>query len=639
MQFSSFSIRNMVCKNRWIMLAMHTGFAEGNALTERDFAFYEERAKGGVAAITMVLGVNAAGALHGMHDADTLEASSLQKLADKLHAYDCKLIVQLFHCGRNENQKDHGEKPLLAPSAIQSPIFRTEPKEMTQAEILQTKDDFAKAALFCKQNGVDAVEISASVGYLLSEFLSPLTNLRQDAYGYAQEKGMTFPLMVLQAVREAVAEYPVLLKVSGAQMLDGGYGLEDTILFCKKAKEAGYIDAITVTGGWHESPVEQISYYVKKGGYAPFAAAVKKYVALPVIACNRIQDPDTAERLLQKGACDFVGSARAFLADAHFVEKLQKKEPYNPCQACNHCIMGVLKGKELHCAFCPESGKEYLENQRRKIATRKEVLVIGGGPAGMYAAKKAAERGFKTTLVCDQMQLGGQIQLAKLPPHKADMGLWIQYLTNVLEQLQVHIVLGQKVDADFVLEKKPYLTVLAMGSKPLIPNIQGLAESKYQLAQTVFTQSDFSEYADGQTVILGGGSLGLEMAAFLKEKQPNATIKILEAKSRMGQDLGAMARPRIRELEQAGVQMLCNTKAIEVQEEKVFVQIGAQKMFVTANHFILACGSESVSAADITMALMDERLSYAVVGDQEKVGDVETALDSVFELFSRFYLA
>ena len=392
MQFSAVSIRNMELKNRWIMLAMHTGFAKGTALSERDFAFYEERAKGGAAAITVVLGVNEVGALKGMYHADTLEASSLQSLADKLHTYGCKLIVQLFHCGRNESQKDHGTKLLLAPSVVESPIFRAEPKEMSETDLIQTKDDFAKAALICKQNGVDAVEISASAGYLLSEFLSPLTNFRKDRYGYAENKGMTFPLMVLQAVRDAVGNYPILLKVSGAQMLDGGYGLEDTIHFCKKAKEAEYIDAITVTGGWHESPVEQISYYVSKGGYAPFAAAVKKYVDLPVIACNRIQDTDTAERLLQDGVCDFVGSARAFLADAHFVEKMENKELYNPCQACNHCIMGVLRGKELHCAFCPEAGNEYLENQRRRIATRKEVLVIGGGPAGMYAAKKAAER-------------------------------------------------------------------------------------------------------------------------------------------------------------------------------------------------------------------------------------------------------
>ena len=288
MQFSSAKIRNLELKNRWIMLAMHTGFAEGDALTEREYAFYEERAKGGAAAVTMVLGVNDAGALKGMYHADTLDGNSLQTLAERLHQYDCKLIVQLFHCGRNESRKNHGEKPLLAPSPVASPIFREEPLEMTEEDLLQTKVDFAKAAAFCKENGVDAVEISASAGYLLSEFLSPITNLRTDKYGMGEDKGMTYPLEVLQAVRESVGDYPVLIKVSGAQMLDGGYELTDTIVFCRKAEQEGFIDAITVTGGWHESPVEQISFYVSKGAYAPLAGAVKKYTSVPVIACNRM---------------------------------------------------------------------------------------------------------------------------------------------------------------------------------------------------------------------------------------------------------------------------------------------------------------------------------------------------------------
>ena len=641
MQFSSAKIRNLELKNRWIMLAMHTGFAEGDALTEREYAFYEERAKGGAAAVTMVLGVNDAGALKGMYHADTLDGNSLQTLAERLHQYDCKLIVQLFHCGRNESRKNHGEKPLLAPSAVASPIFREEPQEMTEEDLLQTKADFAKAAAFCKENGVDAVEISASAGYLLSEFLSPITNLRKDKYGMEEDKGMTYPLEVLQAVRESVGDYPVLIKVSGAQMLDGGYELTDTIVFCRKAEQEGFIDAITVTGGWHESPVEQISFYVSKGAYAPLAGAVKKYTSVPVIACNRIQDAETAERILEEGMCDFVGSARAFLADAHYVEKLQKQEMFNPCQACNHCIMDVLKGKELHCAFCPEAGNEYMENQRRKIATRKEVIVIGGGPAGMYAAKKSAERGFLTTLVCKEDQLGGQLNLAKLPPRKEEIGTFVSYLEHTLKELGVNIILGKEADVDFVMEKKPYLTVLAMGSEPVIPQIEGLDTTTYALAQDVLRMDAeaLKPYGEGQIVIVGGSSLGLEVAEFLVEKLPEAKIKILEENSRMGTELGAMARPLLNGLKQAGVQTMCDTKVTAFDGKKVMISIGSQPFFVTADHLILACGSEPVSAGEIAMALMDERLSYAVVGDADHVADVDEGLQSVFELFSRFYLA
>lgn len=639
MQFSSGSIRNLELKNRWIMLAVHTGFGEGNSLGEREYAFYEERAKGGAAAVTMVLGVNEEGALKGMYHCDTLDGESLRLLAQRLHQYNCKLIVQLFHCGRNESEKDHGDKALLAPSSIASPIFRAIPKEMTEEDLKRTKEDFAKAAAFCKAFEADAVEISVSAGYLLSEFLSPLTNQRQDSYGYSIEKGMIYPLEVIQAVRESVGDYPVLMKVSGAQMLEGGYDLTDTIVFCRKAEP--WIDAITVTGGWHESPIEQISYYVEKGAYAPFAGAVKKYTKVPVIACNRIQDKETAERLLTDALCDFVGSARAFLADAHYVEKIENNELFNPCQGCNHCIMDVLKGKELRCAFCPETGREYKENERRKIATRKEVLVIGGGPAGMYAAKKAAERGFLTTLVCKENKLGGQLNLAKLPPKKEDIGVFVSYLEHTLTELGVKIILGQEADVDFVLEKKPYLTVLAMGSEPRIPEIEGMDTADYVLAQEVLQMKpeDLAQYQEGQTVIVGGSSLGLEVAEFLAEALPQYKIKILEKNSRMGTELGAMARPMLNGLKKAGVQTMCDTTVTAFDGNKVMISIGTQPFFVTADHLILACGSEPVSTSEISMALMDERLSYAVVGDADHVADVKDGLESVFELFSRFYLA
>ena len=245
MIFTTCRIRNLELKNRLLMLAMHTGFADGPALNEREIAFYEERAKGGAAAVTCLLAVNEAGALKGMHDAKTVAAESLKSLAERVHAHDCRLIVQLFHCGRNESRKNHGEKPLLAPSALPSPIFRAEPQEMTAEDLSQTKADFASAAAFCKEIGADAVEISASAGYLLSEFFSPLTNRRTDAYGFENERGAAYPLEVLAAVRDAVGDYPVLVKISAAQMVEGGYELADMLHFCKKAEDGGLIDGVT----------------------------------------------------------------------------------------------------------------------------------------------------------------------------------------------------------------------------------------------------------------------------------------------------------------------------------------------------------------------------------------------------------
>ncbi len=643
MVFTPFKLRELELKNRWIMLAMHTGFATGNALTERDYAFYEERAKGGAAAVTVLLAVNQAGALKGMYDAETVEKESLRTLAERIHAHDCRLIVQLFHCGRNESAKNHGEKPLLAPSAVASPIFKAEPQEMTAADLEATKAAFANAAALCKEIGADVVEVSASAGYLLSEFFSPLTNQRTDTYGYETESGMTYPLEVLAAVRAAVGDLPILLKVSAAQMVEGGYELTDTLRFCKKAEEM--IDGVTVTGGWHESPVEQISYHVSKGAYAPFAGVLKKYLSVPVIACNRIHDAETAERILAQGFCDFCGTARAFLADAAFANRLQAGKPYLPCQGCNKCIAAVLKGEELFCAYNPEAGNEAFEQQRRKIATRKECIVIGGGPAGMEAAKKSAERGFITTLLCREKELGGQLRLAALPPKKEGLLDYIAYMKATLEDLGVTIRTETEATLDFIKERNPYFTVVATGSQPEKQPIEGLSDEKYFTAQEILQMPEekIAAILAGNVAILGGGAVGLETAAFLAERLPEGAeesrIKIIEPKEKMGMDMGAMARPLLNELKKKNVSFLTTTTATLMDSGKLYVKIGAMTMFVSADTVIWAGGSTSVVDTELTMWLMDERMSYAVVGDANEIGDGGTAIKDAYDLFTHLYLA
>ena len=292
-----FKINNMELKNRIIMLVMHTGFSTGGQLTEQDKAFFEERAKGGAAAVTQVVGVSEFGAADNMPNIKEDSFFEREKeITDMIHSHGTKHIVQLFHRGRNSGS-NYGLKA-VAPSNVPSSIYRNECEVMTSEQIKATIDDFAKAAVKCKEIGVDAVEISCSAGYLLTLFLSPLTNLRDDEYGGDDERRMKMPLDTLRAVRKAVgADYPIIVRIAGSQMMPGGYGIDYMQRFCMIAEKEGHIDAVNVTGGWHEAPVPQISYQLPAGGFAYLADSIKSVVNIPVIACNRINNIDTIEAL------------------------------------------------------------------------------------------------------------------------------------------------------------------------------------------------------------------------------------------------------------------------------------------------------------------------------------------------------
>lgn len=664
MLYSPEKINEMELRNKWVMLAMHNGYAVDNKITDKDIGFYEARAKGGAGAITIVLGVNTAGSLKGMLNAETTEDwVGIQKLSEILHKYDCKLFVQLFHCGRNEGKKDHGDRPLFAPSAIASPIYKNVPIAMTKEDLKKTVNDYVYAAKMCKENGADAIEVGVSAGYLLSQFFSPLDNLRSDEYGGSFEKRMEYPLEVIRNIRGVLGtKFPVLVKISGAQMIKGGYGISDMQTFCKKLEVESLVDAIVVTGGWHESPVEQISYHVPKGGYGFLAESIKNVVDLPVIACNRIHDRETAENMLEKGICDFVGTARGFLCDAEFANRLEKNLPYNVCQACNKCIQKVLKGEDLACAYNPEAGNEYIENTHRKIATRKKVLVIGGGPGGMMAAKKAADRGFKTTLCTRENKLGGQLNLAMLPPGKQDILKFIEYMEYELKTSGVEILYNTEVDADYTLDFDPYFVVVASGSIPKKPNIPGSDSEHVFMAKDVF-EGDATLHArlkKGKTVIIGGGSLGLEIAGYLIEQSivsdkaecfvqkairdieideiDRLDLHILEQTPFLGIELGSMNKPVLEDLYENNVKMTTEAEIQGIYTHFILIEQHGKLMEVPADNVIIATGSVPADTSFVSR-LQDERISYAVIGDADRVGDAMMALYSAYELFLRMYLA
>lgn len=657
-----FKINNMELRNRIIMLVMHTGFSTGGQLTEQDKAFFEERAKGGAGAITQVCGISDYGAADNMPNIKEDSFFEREKaITDMIHSYGTKHIVQLFHRGRNSGS-NYGLKA-VAPSNVPSSIYRNECDVLTKEQIEETIKDFADSALKCKEIGVDAVEVSCSAGYLLTLFLSPLTNLRNDEYGGDDERRMKMPLDTLRAVRAAVGkEYPVIVRIAGSQMMPGGYGVDYMQEFCKIAEKEGLIDAVNVTGGWHEAPVPQISYQLPSGGFAYLADAIKSVVNVPVIACNRINNIDTMEEILSNGMADFVGTARGFLADPCFAQKVLTGMPYNRCQGCNKCIEAVLKGKPVLCAYNPEVGHEAEEKTHRKVISAKKILVVGAGPAGLEAAKKSAERGYKTILCTKDNKLGGMLVSASVPPEKQDLIKYVENKKYELEQLGVDIRYGTEVDGEFVKELNPYFVVEAIGSNAVIPPIKGIDRENVYMALDVLNGGHelLETLKKGSTIIIGGGSVGLETARFIaskhyateKSKSFNEMfigsdipavdiplkITVVEMTKKIGRDLGGLKWIVMKEVKADGIKTMTETAVKEIGDGYVLAETAEGEIKIPADNVIIAAGFTPRSS-DITLACLDEKISYAKIGDCEEVGDAMKGIHEAYELFLRLFIA
>lgn len=359
---------------------------------------------------------------------------------------------------------------------------------------------------------------------------------------------------------------------------------------------------------------------------------VKSGTTLSVIwECDVITKQE-ATAAFKKKLCDGIASQKMFLISPDFVHRWEEEKPYAACCQCGVCTEAMANKTLIHCPYCPETGREYLENQRRKIATRKEVIVTQGGAVGMYAAKKAAERGFLTTLFCREMD-------------KNSLSEYERYLMGALQELGVKIETKQQVDAAYLLEKKPYLTVFVHTNLYVAPNIPNLQNVSYTMANMVlqYAKKDMKQFAKCHILLLGGNQQAVDTAMHLR-KYTNGEIYMVEQKQMEETDI---KNPHVlEELDQQNIHVIYGANIEEVQADKVSLQIGEQRYNWLLNKkidvpdeavkIVVAGNKEEIDDGDAIMALMDERLSYAVVGQNDGITD---GLEEVFELFSRFYLA
>jgi 2,4-dienoyl-CoA reductase (NADPH2) len=507
--------------NRIVMGSMHLGIESNGAALA---AFYAERARGGAGLI--VTGgscVNRAGA-GGRNYSFINEPESgapLRAAVEAVHAAGGRIALQLFHAGRYAYLASFGIQP-VAPSAVASRFSPDPPRALRDDEILETICDFARGAVRARDLGFDAVEVMASEGYLLNQFLSPLTNRREDAWGGDLERRMRLPRAVLREIRAlAGAEFPVIFRISGADLMKDSTTAQEVLSFAGALARDG-VDALNVGIGWHESSIPTVQQVVPSGVWVPFAAAVKAAVGeLPVIASNRINSLAAAESVLAAGSVDFISMARPFLSDALLVAKAARNEAslVNTCIACNQaCIDRSLVDAPVSCMVNPRAARELeFPEQPQPKALRRRFAVVGGGPAGMESARALAALGHAAELFEAEDELGGQFRMARRIPGKGDFNETIRYYTNELARLGAVVHLRRRVGDAAELRGFDGI-VLATGVVPRRVALEGSdLPHVVTYADVLLRDAPVGE----RVAIVGAGGIGVDVAHYLSYGEAN----------------------------------------------------------------------------------------------------------------------
>jgi len=591
--FTPINIGKMEVKNRLVMPALTTGFAFGE-VNDQLKNYFVARARGGVGLIVIGIASIESGTDYTISVSDDKFIPGLRDLAKSIHHYGTKTALQLWHPGRYEFTVITGRQPVSSSDVAPPILSRQKPRPLTIPEIEKLEDDFAQGARRAKEAGFDAVEFICSAGYLISQFLSPITNKRKDKYGGNLENRMRFILEIIEKTRDVVGEdFPVMCRISGDELILGGNTLKEARVIAQKLEKAG-VQAFNVTAGWHESMVPMITMDVPRGGYVYLAEGIKealKGTEARVIASNRINDPLLAEQILREGKADMVSMGRALVADPELPNKAREGrfDEIVTCVACNQgCMDNLFEGAPLVCMVNPLVGREG-KIEINPVERSRRVLVVGGGPAGMKAAQMAAMRGHQVTLFEKGDRLGGQLNLASVAPHREELGTIVNYLSGQLKKLGVKVQLGEEVTASLVAKLKLDVVILATGAVPIVPNIPGVDLPNVFQAWDVLAGRDVP---GKNVVIVGGGGVGCYTAHYLAARGKKVTL--LEMLDKTAKDVGVSNRWILRSnLQKGGVETFTSTTVERISEKEVFATKNGEKLTLPADSVVLAVGSKS----------------------------------------------
>lgn len=630
--FEKINIGTLELKNRFVVPPMCTNYADHDGFCSQAHAdYYAERAKGGFGLIIQeISAVDPRGRATPLQIGvwDDKFIPGLKNITDAVHDKGGKIIIQLHHCGRQtEPSAIDGQSP-VAVSRIACPMTDALPEELTVEQIKELVSRYGDAAVRAKKAGYDGVELHGANGYLIQQFMSPHSNKRMDEYGGSFSGRMRFPLEVIKDVREKVGDdYPVVFRIGLDEFVPGGMSIELASAIAREVEEAG-VDAIDM------SVCSYVSFYMMSpsqnfpsGFNQTLAKRLKESINIPVCVVGRVNMPEIAEDILAAGYADLVDIGRESIAEPYFPNKIAENrlDDICPCISCLQSCLGYQgrpdKNCRVSCLANPVVGHEG-EYDMSKVSNPKKVLVVGAGPAGIYAARFAALRGHNVTLCEKGEKMGGQFRLAGMPPTKHEIMNLLKFNINQCRANGVDIKLGTEVTEDFIKELAPDAVILATGGEQIIPKIKGIESCGYLTVEDVL---DGRVLPGKNVLVCGGGESGAETAHFLGEHKRNVTV--IDMLPEIAAEAHVSVRqPLMKNLENYKVNIITNAKIVEFEKGRVkFEKDREEKKLGGFDSIILALGVKTVNPLEeAAKKLVNE---VYVVGDALKTGQANKAIE------------
>ena len=542
--FAPLDLGHLTLPNRILMGSMHTGLEDRASDYDKLAAYFAERARGGVGLmVTGGIAPSMQGWLKpfGGRLSMPWHKPRHRKLTGAVHAEGGRICLQILHAGR------YGYHPLsVAPSKIKSPITPFTPRALSSRGVKRTLRDFVHCARLAQDAGYDGVEVMGSEGYLINQFIAARTNRREDAWGGDAVRRMRLAVEIVRQTRAAVGrDFIIIYRLSMLDLVDGGQDWSEVVTLAKAIEAAGA--SIINTGiGWHEARVPTIVTSVPRAGFAWVTQQLKGEVTIPLVATNRINMPEVAERILADGQADMVSMARPLLADPDWASKAKagRSDRINTCIACNQaCLDHVFQNRRASCLVNPRACRE-TELRIEPATRRKRIVVIGAGPAGMACASTLGERGHAVTLIDKSHEIGGQFNYAKQIPGKEEFHETLRYFGHRLRDCGVELQLGRTADVASVLAGGYDEVVIATGITPRALSFPGSDDPRVLSYLDVLADH---RYVGAKVAIIGAGGIGFDVAEFLVEHAPSATTDVARWSREWGVDMQLNQRGGLQE--------------------------------------------------------------------------------------------